>query len=361
MNQPMKKFSLTSLVASLVLGLMACQQTPQTTTQSPDSSTAKQETATNTELPGKGVKVRPAYDILEQLFIAQITDMALQKLGYEVAEIQQISSAALMYTAVANGDIDFTPTDWEKLYQELYKKNGGDTKLERVGTIADNLIQGYQIDKKTADANQIKSLEQLKDPKLAKLFDSDGDGKANFVAPPAGFGVDEVITHHIKAYGLQDTVEIDQGNYIALMTDVLTRYKQGKSVLYFTWIPSWTNAALKPGQDTIWLEVPFTTLPAKMGKFTEKDTSLDGKNYGFAVDRMRVLANKKFVEENPAAKRLFELIQIPVADLNAQQEQFQKGENTPEKIQLQAEAWIKNNQQLFDNWIESAKKAEKPS
>jgi glycine betaine/proline transport system substrate-binding protein len=357
MNLATKKLTVASVLASLLVSLIACQPAPQTPTPSVDSSKAQKETA----LPGKGVKVRPAYDILEQLFIAEIFNMALEKLGYEVAELKQINSAALMYTAVANSDIDFTPLDWEKLYQELYEKNGGEKKLERVGAIADNLVQGYQIDKKTADAYKITNLGQLKDPKIAKLFDSDGDGKANFVGPPAGFGVDEVMQHHINAYGLRDTVEIDQGNYIALMTDVITRYKQGKPVLYFTWVPSWTNAVLKPGQDTIWLAVPFTSMPEKMGKFTEKDTSLNGKNYGFAVDRMRVLANKKFLETNPAAKRLFELIQIPVADLNAQQGLFQKGENTPEKIHRQAEDWIKNHQPLFDSWIKEAKRAGKAS
>ena len=352
-KSPIKNLTFASIISTLLLGIIACQPTSQTSTPSADSSNTQKQTT----LPGKGIKIRPAYDVLEQLFIAEIFNSALKNIGYEVAEIKQINSAALMYTAVANNDIDFTPLDWEKLYQELYNKNGGETKLERVGVVADNLVQGYQIDKKTADANKITNLGQFKDPKIAKLFDSDGDGKANFVAPPAGFGVDEVIAHHIEAYGLKNTVEIDQGNYSALMTDVMTRYKQGKPVLYFTWVPSWTNAALKPGQDTIWLNVPFTSLPAKMGKFTEKDTTLNGINYGFAVDQMRVLANKKFLETNPTAKRLFELIKIPVEDLNAQQELFQKGENTPEKIQLQAEDWIKKNQKLFDNWIEEAKKA----
>lgn len=42
-------------------------------------------------------------------------------------------------------------------------------------------MENIQIDKKTAAQYQITNLEQLKDPKIAQLFDSDRDGKANLV------------------------------------------------------------------------------------------------------------------------------------------------------------------------------------
>lgn len=48
-------------------------------------------------------------------------------------------------------------------------------------------MQGYLIDKKTADEYKITHISQLSDPKLAKLFDSNGDGKADLVGASAGW------------------------------------------------------------------------------------------------------------------------------------------------------------------------------
>ena len=64
---------------------------------------------------------------------------------------------------------------------------------------------GYLIDKKTADQYHITNIEQLKDPKLARLFDTNGDGKADLTGC-TGWGCEAVINHQIEAYKLSDTV-----------------------------------------------------------------------------------------------------------------------------------------------------------
>lgn len=46
-----------------------------------------------------------------------------------------------------------------------------------------------------------------------------------------------------------------------MMADTITRYKEGKPVLYYTWTPYWISDVLKPGRDVVWLEVPFSSMP----------------------------------------------------------------------------------------------------
>ena len=339
--------TLATIAATLLISLIAFQLTSKVTI----------EATSATPMPGKGVIVRSAYDVPQQRFISEIVDIGLEKLGYEVQEPNQIGRTALLHAAFNSGDIDFTAIHWEKLQETFFKNSGGEEKLERVGLITPNLLQGYQIDKKTADQYHITNLGQLKDPKIASLFDSDGDGKANLAGCSPGWGCDEIINHHLDVYGLGDTVEHDQGEISALYADLIARYKQGNSVLYFTWTPVWLEAILKPGEKAIWLEVPFTSLPENFGKFTEKDTSVDGKNIGFVIDRLRVEATKQFLAANPAAKRLFELVQIPLEDLYNQQLLFHEGENSPAEIHRHAEKWVKKHQELFDSWLEEARKA----
>ena len=338
-----KLLALGTVLAILFLGLIACQKTPQTTTKS-------------TGMPGEGVKVRSsAHGATEDSrFIAEIVNIALERLGYKIPESIPLNPTA-RHLALGNGDIDFSPIHWEKLHTEFFAKSGGEEKLERVGEIVSDLWQGYQIDRKTAAEYNITNLAQLKDPKIAQLFDSDGDGKANLVGCNPGWGCELVIEHHLDAYGLRDTVEHDQGEYLALLPNTIARYRQGKPVLYYTWTPLWLASVLKPESDVVWLEVPFTSLPAAQKGLTEKDTSVEGKNLGFAVDRIRFVANKEFLAANPAAKRLFELVQIPIEDLNAENQLIYDGEDTPEEIRRHAQEWIKKNQELFDRWLEEAK------
>ncbi|MDJ0799630.1 MAG: glycine betaine/L-proline ABC transporter substrate-binding protein ProX [Calothrix sp. MO_167.B12] len=342
-------FACISLVAALFVGLIACEK------QTPNGS----QLTAGKAIQGKGVKVSSGASVSTYaLFVSEIINIGLQKIGYQPAAVKQLS-IPLAHISVSTGDLDFYSVHWEKLHTKFFLQNGGDKKLERVGIILADTLQSYQIDKKTAEQYKITNLAQLKDSNIAKLFDSDGDGKANLTGCNPGWGCELVIEHHLDAYKLRDTVEHDQGNYDVLLAGALARYQQGNPILFYSYIPHWSVTALKPGEDTIRLEVPFTSLPKEQGKFTEKDTTINGKNLGIAVDQVRVIANKKFLAANPTAKRLFELMTIPIEDVNAQQKLVKNGENTPKDIRRHAEEWVKKNQELFDSWVESAKKAAK--
>ena len=111
-----------------------------------------------------------------QLLVAR----ALEKLGYDVQPMKDLEPAT-EHLAIANGDATFMATHWNLLHADFYKNSGGDAKLYRKGVYSDNAAQGYLIDKKTAERYQITNLAQLKDPQLAKLFDTDGNGKGRHV------------------------------------------------------------------------------------------------------------------------------------------------------------------------------------
>ncbi|MDJ0728890.1 MAG: glycine betaine/L-proline ABC transporter substrate-binding protein ProX [Crocosphaera sp.] len=332
-----KKISLLILLTSF---LMACQQTP----PSPDETTESTEKVT----------LRTAHsNWIEEHFQTEIVKIGLEKLGYQVETPREIDYPAL-YVSVANGDLDYSTVYYTPGHEAFFDNAGGQAKLEGVGMLTPNGVQGYQIDQKTAQQHNITNLEQFKDPKIAQLFDSDGDGKANLVGCNAGWACELIIEHHLDAYGLRETVEHDRGQYTALLANSLTRYNQGKSVFFYAYNPHWIGAVLKPTEDVIWLEVPFTTLPNKMDNLTEKETSVNGKNLGFPKTQQRIVANKKFLEDNPIAKRWFELVQIPAEDINQESLRIKEGENKPEDIRRHAQEWVDNNQELFNSWIEKA-------
>ncbi|MGK7900550.1 MAG: glycine betaine/L-proline ABC transporter substrate-binding protein ProX [Hormoscilla sp.] len=282
-------------------------------------------------------------------------NIGLEKLGYQVETGIQLLPPSL-HLAVANGDIDYAANHWYPQQNSLFENAGGDDKLFRDGVIVDNCLQGYRIDKKTADKYNITNLSDLKKPEIAKLFDTDGDGKANLIGCNAGWACELVIEHHLEAYGLQDTVEQQRGTYFALMGDAIARFQEGKPILYYNWTPLWLNAVLKNGEDVVWLGVSFTSLPADHVK-EAREAVIDGKNLGFSINQQRILASNKFLDANPTVRRFFEQVEIPLADVSAQNLRMYNGEDTPADIRRHAEEWVADNQELFDRWVAEARKA----
>lgn len=307
------------------------------------------------DLPGKGIKVQPLQSsIAEETFQTLLVSRALEKLGYDVQPIKEIEYATA-YVAIASGDATLIAANWKPLHDDFYKNAGGDARLWRGGVYFDNALQGYLIDKKTADQYKITRLDQLKDPKIAQLFDTDGDGKADLTGCNPGWGCEATINHHLKAYQLEGTVRHQQGSYAALMADTVARFKAGKPVLYYTWTPYWVSGVLRPGHDVVWLQVPFSSLPGEQAGI---DTRLpNGVNYGFTPNTEHVVVNRAFIDANPAVARLLEVMHIPVADVNAQNLRMRNGEASQAQIQRHADGWIKGHQQLFDGWIAQARAA----
>ena len=338
---PLSKFYFKIAAIFLLANIIACESTPQSS-DNENKSTSQ-------------ITLRTAHSSwIEEHFQTEIVKIGLEKLGYQVETPKEIEYPAL-YISIGAGELDYSVVYYVPGHEQFLNNAGGEKKLVGIGNLTPDGVHGYQVDKKTADKHNITNLEQFKDPEIAKLFDSDGDGKANLVGCNAGWACELNIDHQIKAYGLEDTVKQDRGQYTALLANSITQYKQGESIIFYAYNPHWISSVLIPEKDTIWLEVPFTSFPEKMGNITEADTLVNGKNNGFPKTNQRIVANKKFLATNPLAKRWFELVQIPVEDINQESLRIKEGENKPEDIRRHAEEWVENNQELFNSWLEKAK------
>ncbi|MCA0270799.1 MAG: glycine betaine/L-proline ABC transporter substrate-binding protein ProX [Proteobacteria bacterium] len=304
------------------------------------------------EKPGEGVTVRPILPTqIEEHFQYKILFRALEDLGYTIAEPNE-AEYQTMILAVGAGDADFMAVEWRTLHDGFYQEAGGDAVMTRVGTYIEGALQGYLIDKKTYDSG-ITGLGQLADPEVAKVFDADGDGKADLAGCIPGWGCERVIETGLDAYKLRDTVTHNQGAYQAMIADTMARFQNGQPILYYTWTPYWVSGALVPGRDVEWLSVPFTALPDG----ATGNTEFNGKNLGFAVDEIGIIARNDFLAANPAAAKFFEVAKLDINDISAENKLIADGENTQEAIDKHATDWIAANQADYDGWLEAARAA----
>lgn len=286
--------------------------------------------------------------------IYEVIEEGLAALGYENGETLTGNYPAI-HLSVAQGDADYTAVHWRPLHNDFYENSGGDDVFLRAGPMYEKAMQAYFIDKATAEKHGITELEQMKDPAITQLFDTDGDGKANMTGCNPGWGCEKVIEHHLDAYGLRDHVNNDKGEYFALMANTIEQYKSGKPIFYSTWAPNWIMSVLEMDKDVVFLNVPFSSLPDDPDANTQWD---DGRNPGFGSNDNYILVNKSFAEENPAAYTFMNGLQISIADLSGMMVRINNGEKSPEQIEQIAKDWIAANQAEFDALIAKAKAAQ---
>jgi glycine betaine/proline transport system substrate-binding protein len=293
--------------------------------------------------------------IAEEGFQMYILAEVIKQLGYEVEVTNGVSYEVAFQTIANNAqsdDVYFMSAGWDPLHDNKIKGAGGDAKLVKIGTYIENCAQGYLIDKKTADKYNIKYINDLKDPKIAKLFDANGDGKADLAGCEAGWGCEAVIELQLDTFGLRDTITHNQGQYSAIITDTIARYKSGKPVLYYTWTPYWVSGKLVPGADTVFLQVTHSAHPV-----TKSTKLANGADYGFNVNSQRVVANASILQKHKDLVKLFEIAKLDVNDVSGENMLMSKGENKEKDIQRHAKMWLEANKAIVDGWIKAAKAA----
>jgi len=316
------------------------------------------------KLPGKGVTVKPARATWNTGFFQEaLVRKGLESLGYNVKGPKDLQNP-IFYNAVALGDVDYWTNGWfpnhnSQLPKKFYEKADLYGYIVKAGG-----LQGYLVSKKHVEKYNIQSLDDFKREEVKKAFDANGDGKADLTACPPGWGCENVITYHMKVYDLHEHINPITAAYEAGMASALGRYKSGGPIFFYTWAPNWTIFKLKPGKDVMWINVP-KIIPKESQKPAEDRMTVSGVEgavsdpikLGYVVSDIRIVANKKFVKKNPAAKKFFEVFTVPLIDINEQNTRMNAGEKSKKDIERHADEWIKKNRVAWKNWLDQARKA----
>ncbi len=316
------------------------------------------------EMPGEGVSITMARATWDTgWWQAEIYRQLLGELGYEIDRTITLDNPAF-YQSVAYGDVHLWVNGWFPLhntYEATFSEGA-----EKIGYVAKGgALQGYLIDKRTAEELDITHVEQLTEDGIQERFDANGDGKADLVACPPGWGCEKVITHHFEAFGWDDDFNAIKAGYSAAMADAIGRYENGEPIFFYTWTPNWTVGLLKPGEDVVWLQMRETSLPEDQSNLADETTvsgltgcqGADPCDLGWPASDIRPVANSDFLGENPAAAELLRQVRIPIEDIFAQNAKMNEGADSAEDIERQASTWIEDHRDQVEKWLAAARKA----
>ena len=311
--------------------------------------------------PGEGISItmaRPTWDT--GWFHTEIFAQMLEELGYTIENTLTLDNP-VFYESVAFGDVTMWVDGWFPLHNTYRDTFEG--RAEVVGAVAEGgALEGYLVDKATAEELDITSLEDFKRDEVKEAFDRNGDGLADFVACPPGWGCEVNIEHHLDAYGLREHVNPIKAGYSASMADAVAAYESGESIFFYTWTPNWTVNELVPGEDVVWIEVPEVDLPEDLMHLADSATMQgvegcvsDPCTLGFPANDIVPVVNSAFLEDNAAVRALFEQVNIPLTDIFEQNAAMQEGDDD---IEAQATAWIEENRAQVDEWLQAARAAQ---
>jgi len=295
-------------------------------------------------------------------FQTEIFIKLLEDLGYTVGYPETMENLAF-YLAAARGEVDLWVNGWFPSHNVFLKQDAVKGKVQPVGfEVIAGALQGYMVDKRTADNLKIRSLGDLKKPDVAAVFDRNGNGKADLIGCNVGWGCERVVEHHLGAYDMRATVEHVQGDYSPLMDETIDRYNRGEPILFYTWTPNWTVGKLVPGKDVVWLQVPFPSLPIDQQDLEEQTIIenvpgcvVDPCAMGFPPNDIRGVANTLFLDRHSDVRRLLESVRIPVEDISRQNAMMISGEDTYLDIRRHAREWVAEHRKKVDRWLDEAK------
>jgi len=322
------------------------------------------ESASQASLPGEGVSVTMARAPWSTgYFQAAVYKVLLEELGYTVSDP---SGAGMppgnFYRELARGDFDLWVNAWFPAHNVFLASELPDGSLvsDHVSVIGEQMpgggIQGFAIDKTTADVHGIVTMADIGDnPAIAALFDGDGNGKADLLGCDQGWGCRGIIDQTIARNGWEDTIEQISGNYYSLWWVAWERHVGGEPLLTYAWSPSLFAGLLRLGVGAYWLAVP-DPLPDQRGAAPLPAEQCPGQpcELGFVPADILVAANNGFLEANRPAAILLESVTIPSTDVNRQIVRMETGESSQADITRHAHEWIESNRDTVDRWITAA-------
>ena len=340
------------------------------------------------KLPGEGVRVTAARANWQAgYFQAELYKLLLEELGYDVSDPAEIElGPANAYQAMALGDIDYWPNSWYPGHLAWHAAQLPDgtlvgDHLEIVGTeMLAGGLQGFLVDKSFADTFGVYTMDEL-DRNAAALaaFDATdpvpGNGKADVFGCPTTWTCDNIITNMIAFSGWDNIAQVTD-NYDDMFDRAVASIEEGIPTVIYTWTPSAYIARLRPGEDVYWMgmeNILDDSNPADQPNGQDHtQRGLDGTGgyapigadqcpsaagepggrckIGWFASDIQVTANRGFLAANPAARALFEAVELPVIEVSQINVAVSRGSSPAG----QAVKWIAENRALVDEWLTAA-------
>lgn len=191
------------------------------------------------------------------------------------AEVETIAAdQTAIFAAMARGDgtVDVHPAVWSAAQQANIDRFVTEEGSVRLNKAPYDATDGFYVPAYMAEKYGITSVEDLKDPEIAKLFDVNGDGRGDYWPGAPGWGVANIYRVKGKSYGLDEFYDPLVASDALLKAQLESAYQKKGGVLFYYWKPE----ALHQAYDLVKLAEPAFTGFAMESKKDDKAYNPEG-------------------------------------------------------------------------------------
>lgn len=275
-----------------------------------------------------------------------IQEIVVSKMGSEAELVPGDNAAIFAAMDAGKGDIDVHPDVWlpnQQSFTDKYVKGTGNVAL------SENPYEGKQsfcVSKQFSEANGVTSIFDLARPEIAKLMDSDGNGKGEVWIGAPGWASANVNEVKVRDYGLlpfMDPIRADQSVMTATVGDSI---KKNVGYAFYCYSPH----AIWFQHDVVRLEEP----PFDPEKYKALQPSDDPNWYENskvmtedALKQVQIAYSKSLEGRSPAITELLKNIQLTGDDVSNFAFQIEGGKDAS----LVAKEWVAENSDRVDGWL----------
>ena len=275
-----------------------------------------------------------------------IKEIVVTRIGGEANLVPGNNASIFQAMDQGKGDIDVHPDVWLPNQESFTKKY-----VDGAGTVALSSKpyegkQSFCVSKAFSEKNGVTSIFDLARPEIAKLMDSDGDGKGEIWIGAPGWASANVNQIKVRDYGLMPFMEPIRADQAVMTATVGDSIKKGIGYAFYCYSPH----AIWFQHDIVRLEEPAFD-PAKYVAiqpsddpdwFTKSKVMTED-----ALKKVQIAYSKSLKKRSPAIADLLANIQLDGETVSNFAFQIEGGKEAADV----AKEWVAANSKRVDSWL----------
>ena len=265
-------------------------------------------------------------------------------MGSEAEIVEGMNQQAVIYAGMDKGDgsidvhTDMWMPNWQSAWDQYVVDNQTVATNQPYKGTSNIYVPSYMADK-------VRSIEDLRNPEIAAMFDTDGNGKGEYWAGDVTWASTKRWQIKFKSYGLDELWEANIVSADTFKAGLKAAYASSKPQLFYYWTP-----------EAIHVQYDLTVVeePARFDGC--EDVDLDAENWlevstfecVIAENDIYVAFSKSLYERNPPVAKMLENVRFTGDEINGWIVEMFTNKRDPQEV---AEEWISDNQELVNSWI----------
>jgi len=276
-----------------------------------------------------------------------IEHIVTTKIGGEANLVPGNNASIFQAMDQGKGNIDVHPDVWLPNQESFTKKYVDGAGTVELSANSYDGKQGFCVSKIFSEANKVTAIFDLTRPEVARLMDSDGNGKGEIWIGAPGWASANVNQVKVRDYGLESFMEPVRAEQSVMVATVGDSIAKNKGYAFYCYAPH----AIWFMHDIVRLEEPAFD-PAKYVMIQPSDdpdwyvkSKVASED---ALKKVQIAYSKSLKERSPAVAELLANIKLDTETVSGWAFEIAGKSREPAEV---IKEWVAANPERVDSWL----------